>query len=147
MLGIAGHDLDGAVSEMRRRFPGSPVLVEEMVRDRGVEMILGMIRDPDVGPAVMLGWGGIYTEVLGDASFRLPPLTPDDVRDMLDSLVVSRLLEYRGFRADRNALINAVVRFSEMVAELGETIREMDINPLLVTASGPVVLDAKMVLA
>ncbi len=147
MLGTNAAELDSAVSEMRRRFPGSPVLVEEMVRDRGVEMILGMIRDPEVGPAIMLGWGGVYTEVLGDAAFRLPPLTPADVHDMLESLMVSKLLDFRGFKADREALVRAVVRFSEMVAELGDSIREMDINPMLVTSSGPLVLDAKMILA
>jgi succinyl-CoA synthetase beta subunit len=112
-------------------------LVQEMVSD-GVEFILGFHRDPQLGAAVLLGMGGIATELFNDTTLRLVPITPDDAQDMIASLRSAPLL--RGFRGrpryDVDALARAIVAFSEMVVTLGPRLAEAEINPLFVLPEG-----------
>jgi acyl-CoA synthetase (NDP forming) len=116
--------------------PEGFVLQERIVG--GVEMILGMIRDPQIGPAIMLGAGGIATEVFADKVLRLPPVDRRGALDMLSQLKSRVLLD--GFRgqqkADTDALLEAVAAFSRMVAELGPQLLEAEINPLFVLPEG-----------
>ena len=99
-------------------------LVQELIRD-GVELILGFHRDPQLGAAVLLGMGGIATELFNDTTLRLVPVTHDDAQDMIASLRTSPLL--RGFRGrpryDVDALARAIVAFSDMVVTLGSAPR------------------------
>jgi acyl-CoA synthetase (NDP forming) len=108
-------------------------LVQEMIAN-GTEMILGFHRDPQLGPAVLLGLGGITAELFNDTTLRLPPLSRQDAEEMIDELKGSALL--RGFRGrakcDVVALASAIVAFSEMVVELGDRLLEDEINPLFV---------------
>lgn len=112
-------------------------LVQELVRG-GIEMILGFHRDPQLGPAILLGMGGTAAELFNDTALRLPPLSADDAAAMIDELKSAALL--RGFRgrprADVAALSAAVVAFSEMVAALGDRLAEAEINPLFVLPEG-----------
>jgi len=115
-------------------------LVQEMVSG-GIELILGMHRDP-LGTAILLGMGGITAELLKDTTMRLLPLSGGLSRDvaleMAMELKTWPLLDgYRGRpKADVDALIDAVVAFSEMVAELGPRLVEAEINPLFVLERG-----------
>ncbi len=115
-------------------------LVQEMVSG-GTELILGMIRDP-LGTAILLGMGGVTAELLKDTTMRLLPasggLTPETARDMAMELKTWPLLDgYRGRApADVDALVAAIVAFSEMVAQLGEKLVEAEINPLFVLERG-----------
>ena len=113
------------------------VLVQEMVED-GVEFILGMTYDAQFGPLVVLGAGGVLVEVFKDAAVRLPPLTADDVRDMIKGLKSAKLLD--GFRGrsprDVDALVNCCVRFSEFVAATDGHIAAIDLNPVMVCGKG-----------
>ena len=112
-------------------------LVQELIRD-GVELILGFHRDPQLGAAVLLGMGGIATELFNDTTLRLVPVTQDDAREMIASLRSAPLL--RGFRGrpryDVDALKRAIVAFSDMVVTLGSRIAEAEINPLFVLPEG-----------
>jgi len=112
-------------------------LVQELIRD-GVELILGFHRDPQLGAAVLLGMGGIATELFNDTTLRLAPVTHADAQDMIANLRSAPLL--RGFRGrpryDVDALARAIVAFSDMVLTLGPRLVEAEINPLFVLPEG-----------
>lgn len=111
-------------------------LVQEHIR--GVEMILGFHRDPQLGPAVLVGLGGIATELYKDTAMRLLPLRAGDAARMVSELKASVLLD--GFRgaapADREALVLAIEAFAGMCLKLGDRLLEAEINPLFVLARG-----------
>ena len=113
------------------------VLVQEMLKP-GVEMIIGVKQDPVFGPAIVLGLGGIFVEVLKDVSIRVAPLREEDARAMLAELKGRALLEgVRGsLPKDTDALVEILVRVSRLAIELEDLIQEMDINPLIVQARG-----------
>jgi acyl-CoA synthetase (NDP forming) len=119
------------------------VIVAEMVSD-GVETVVGLSYDELFGPVVMVGLGGVFVEVFRDVSFRVPPFDSDEARRMIDELRGLPLLQ--GVRGkppvDIDALVDAIVRVQRMALELGDDLRELDINPLLVRPSGAVALDA-----
>ena len=124
------------------------VLVQPMARP-GVEMMLGVIRDPVFGPIIVAGLGGIYVEVLKDIAFRAAPVTPRQAGEMLDELRGKKLLDgVRGMAArDRGAVIDAIVRLSWFAHDFKHEIAEMDINPLMVYEQdgGVQVLDALVI--
>ncbi len=119
--------------------------VQEMVRGR--EVILGMNRDPQFGPLLMFGLGGIYVEVLKDVSFRLAPIAPADAEAMIHEIRGYPLLSgVRGEKpADTRALTEALLRLSQLVLDFPE-ITELDINPLMVReeGKGAVALDCRL---
>jgi acetyl coenzyme A synthetase (ADP forming)-like protein len=122
------------------------VLVQEMVRS-GQEVILGMNRDPQFGPLMMFGMGGIFVEVLKDVSFYLAPLTAEEARQMLAGTRTYHLLKgVRGQEGvDVDAIAEALQRLSQLVTEFPQ-IQEMDINPFVVGPPGstPVAVDVRM---
>jgi len=125
------------------------IQVQEMIED-GQQVIVGIKRDPTYGPLVMFGLGGIYVEALADVSFRLAPLTRTHAGEMIDEVRSARLLQ--GLRgappADRDALIDTIIRISRLAAE-HEEILELDVNPLMVLPAGhgAVAVDARAILA
>jgi acetate---CoA ligase (ADP-forming) len=124
----------------------SGVLVQPLV-EHGRELIVGMTRDPAFGPLIVFGLGGVLVEVLRDVSFRIAPLTRDDVRRMMREIRGSRMLDaLRGAPAvDRTALEDVVLRVSRLVSDFPE-IAELDINPLMATPAGAVAADARVLL-
>jgi acetyl coenzyme A synthetase (ADP forming)-like protein len=119
-------------------------LVQRMARS-GVEMLVGVVHDPQFGPVVACGAGGVKVELLRDVSIRLTPLSKEDAGEMVRSLKTFPLLN--GFRGgpffDVNALEDALLRVSAMVEDLPQ-IAELDLNPFVVQESGAVILDARM---
>lgn len=113
------------------------VLVQEMV-SVGREMILGMSQDSDFGPAVAVGLGGIFVEVLKDVTLGVPPLSERDGRSMLDRLRGKAILEgVRGSApADVDAVVDILGKFSQLCVDLRDDVSEIDINPLLVFDRG-----------
>jgi hypothetical protein len=147
-LGVREDGLDEAVRDLQRRFPGEDVLVEEMIGGASVEVIVGAFRDADLGPALMLGAGGIYTELFDDVTFRLIPCSEEDVRAMMDELRSSAIFNgFRGMEVDREALVATLVAVSRLVTDLGPRFSELDVNPLVFADGGWVALDAKLVLS
>lgn len=112
-------------------------LVQELVRD-GVELILGFNRDPQLGPYILLGAGGVTTELYHDVELRLLPIDRTQAASMIHDLKCSALL--RGFRgrppADTGALIAAILSFADMAAALDGRLLEAEINPLFVLPMG-----------
>jgi len=123
------------------------VTVQPMIRRDGYELILGSSPDAQFGPVLLFGLGGELVEVFRDRALALPPLTTTLARRMMEQTRIYRALAgVRGRRAvDFTALEFLLVRFSQMVAEQ-RRVKEVDINPLLVSADGCMALDARVVL-
>jgi acyl-CoA synthetase (NDP forming) len=122
------------------------VLVQQMVTGER-ELVVGMTRDPQFGPCVMLGLGGIFTEVLRDTAFRIAPLGRRDAMNMMGEIRGSRLLDaVRGKPSiDRDALADILVAVGQMAME-HDVISEVDINPLKFIDGKPVAVDALIAL-
>jgi acyl-CoA synthetase (NDP forming) len=122
------------------------VLVSEMVTG-GTETVVGVAHDELFGPVVMFGLGGVFVEVLGDVSFRVPPFDKDEAARMIDEVKGRALLDgVRGRpRADRRALIDVIMKVQRLAVDLHDDIAELDINPLVVLPKGAVALDALVV--
>ena len=125
------------------------VLVQEMITN-GVEVIVGVDRDAQLGPMLLLGIGGVLVEVYQDVSLRRCPIHMDEAREMIGSLKGARLLHgYRGrLAADVDALSRTLVAVSHLAVQLEDELAELDINPLLVLPEGEgvVAADALIVL-
>jgi acetyltransferase len=113
------------------------VLVQEMVSG-GREMILGMTQDAAYGPAIAVGLGGIFVEVLKDVALGVPPLTPHDSRMLLNRLRGKAILEgvRGGAPADTDAIVDILGKFAQLCVDLRDEVSEIDINPLLVFDKG-----------
>jgi hypothetical protein len=110
----------------------------------GVELFVGVLRDPLWGPAIAVGLGGIWVEALRDTAIRLLPVAPEEVLEMLAELRGARLLDgYRGSPpVDRRAVAEAVARIGDAALALGPDLTSLEVNPLLATATGAEALDA-----
>jgi acyl-CoA synthetase (NDP forming) len=123
------------------------VLVQQMVAgDR--ELVAGLVRDPQFGPSVMFGLGGIYTEALDDVAFRVAPLSRWDALQMMEEIRGRKILDaFRGMPpVDRKALADLLITLGTIGLE-NPAIREIDINPLKIRADGqPIAVDALIIL-
>jgi len=110
--------------------------VQQMVRG-GKEVIVGMSRDPQFGPLIMFGLGGIYVEILKDVSFRIAPLSREEAEEMVNEVKSIQLLKgARGERpSDVKAVVDVILRVARLVTDFPEIV-EMDINPLMVLEEG-----------
>jgi len=122
------------------------VLVQEMVSG-GTELILGMKRDPHFGPVIAVGLGGIFVEVFEDIQFLLPPVSEAEARAALQRLRGFKVLQGARGRApaDIDALVDSLIRFSELCLDLRDSVDEIDINPLIVLPQGVRAVDALIV--
>lgn len=113
----------------------------------GIEMILGARRDPQFGPVVMIGFGGIHAEVLKDAVFALPPFDKAYARRRMKGLKMRPLLDGRrgALPCDVDAFCELAARFSAMVDALRDCVDEIDVNPVIATPSGAIAVDALVV--
>jgi acetyltransferase len=123
-------------------------LVQKMV-PQGIEVLIGMNRDPQFGPLLTFGLGGIFVETLKDVSFRIAPISRREAEAMLDEIRARALLD--GVRGkppvDKPALIEALLRISQLVVDFPE-IAEMDINPFIIyeQGRGGMAIDMRLVL-
>jgi acyl-CoA synthetase (NDP forming) len=143
------HQVAAAAEEMAERLaaggqPPTAFVVQQMISG-GVEMLVGIAHDPQFGPVVACGAGGVLVELMRDVSVRLTPLTRDDASQMIRSLKTYPLLTgYRGSPVcDTAALEDGLLRVSAMVEDLPQ-IAELDCNPFVVLERGAVILDARV---
>lgn len=122
------------------------VLVQEMVKGQR-ELVVGLTRDPQFGPCVMFGLGGIFTEILKDVAFRVAPLTRKDAMDIMDDIKSKKILDaVRGMEAvDRETLADILMAVGQIGLDHDE-VQEIDINPLKIRNGKPVAVDALVVL-
>ncbi len=126
-------------------------LIEEMA-PAGQEIVVGGVRDPDFGPLVMVGLGGIFVEVLADVSFRICPITRIDAQEMLEDLKGAAILDgARGRKTvSREAIIDVLLKVggeNGLLMQHAADLTEADINPLIVSENGAVAVDARFILA
>jgi acyl-CoA synthetase (NDP forming) len=122
---------------------GPRVLVSQLVPP-GTELAVGIVRDPGLGPLIVVGAGGVLVELLADRAVALPPVDAALARQLLDELRVSRLLAgARGAApADLGAVVRAITGLSDLACELGEQLAELDVNPLICGPAGAIAVDA-----
>jgi acyl-CoA synthetase (NDP forming) len=122
---------------------GPSVLVSNLVSP-GTEVGLGMVNDPQFGPLIMISAGGVFIELLDDRAIALAPVSRREADEMISSLRIDTFI--RGTRGrpaeDREALIDTVVRFSDMALALRDKVAEIDINPVIVNTAGATAVDA-----
>jgi acetyltransferase len=138
-------------SRARQYQPDATVLgvqvQEQLAVDTGVETIVGATRDPQFGPLVLFGLGGVYVEVFKDTTVRLAPVTQEEAHEMIDEIQATPLL--RGARGkdavDESAIIDVIGRLSQLVTDF-PAILELDVNPLVVTSKGATAVDFRLLI-
>jgi acetyl-CoA synthetase (ADP-forming) len=122
------------------------VLMQEMVNGKR-ELVVGLSRDDQFGPCVMFGLGGIFTEILRDISFRKAPLDKHDAMKMMREIKGHKILDaVRGMEAaDTELLSNILINVGRIGLEI-EQVQEIDLNPVILSGTKPVVVDALIVL-
>jgi acyl-CoA synthetase (NDP forming) len=134
---------DDAVRDAVERI-GSPVVVQPMIAG-GTELLAGLVQDPVFGPLVAFGPGGVFAELIGEAEFRIAPLTDVDAEELVLGGKAGRLV--RGFRGAPSADVAALVDLLHRLARLGldlPAVSELDLNPVLALPDGCVAVDARV---
>jgi acetyltransferase len=132
----------------RRLGPLDGILIAEQMTD-GIELVLGVHRDPDVGPVILFGSGGVDLELVRDVALAPPPLDERAASELIGrTRAGQRIAGFRGAAAlDRNALVRALIALSRLALDAGERIESIDINPFLLRRRGGFALDALVVLS
>ncbi len=125
---------------------GEAILVQQLVKGQR-ELVVGLTRDAQFGPCVMFGLGGIFTEILKDTVFRVAPLEKQDALEMMQEIRASKILEeIRGMvPADKDRLAEMLMTVGRIGIE-NDRIKEIDINPVIISGGKPVAVDALVVL-
>jgi len=146
-LNIQNKDeLKKAFKEFRKKFPNENLLVDQMAKE-GVEIIIGLVQDPTFGLSIMCGIGGIFTELYKDVTFRVVPIERYDAEQMIEELKGKKLLEgFRGIKANKQLVIDLVLKISKLGEELIDHIDQMDLNPVFIYENDLCVVDAKLIL-
>lgn len=139
------NDMQGRLS---KQYSVKGVLLEKMAAPGGIELIVGLQNDPQFGPVIMAGIGGIYTEILKDVSFRVLPITKEDAVSMIEDLKGNKIL--KGFRGmapvNMNMLAEAIVNIGKLGTEMAPYYESIDFNPVICYENDYVVVDAKILL-
>jgi len=153
-LGLAnaaqvGKAYNEIISSIKKTYPKAEIqgVSVQPMAPPGVEVIVGMSKDPQFGPVLMFGLGGILVEVLKDVSFRIVPVTERDAREMIREIKGYPILEgYRGQKpASIPALEKLIVKVSQFV-EKNPQIKELDLNPIFAYPDKAVAVDARIIL-
>ena len=141
------NDMYGRLSK-KKGVDVKGILLEKMVPKGGVELIVGIQNDPQFGPMIMVGLGGVMTEIFKDVAFRMLPITTSDAKSMLNELKGSKLL--KGFRGstpiDASMVAKALVQIGKIGVENADYINSIDFNPVIVYPKSYFVVDAKIIL-
>ena len=139
-------ELKKTFKEFRLKFPNENFLVDQM-EEKGVEIIIGLVKDPTFGLSIMAGVGGIYTELYKDVSFRVVPLDRYDAEQMIEEIEGKKLLEgFRNIQANKKFVIDLIMKTSKIGEELMNKIDQMDLNPVFIYKNDYCVVDAKLIL-
>jgi len=139
-------ELKKIFKELRKKFPKENLLVDQM-EEKGVEIIIGLVQDPTFSLSIMCGIGGIYTELYQDVTFRVVPIDRYDAEQMIEEIKGKKLLEgFRNIPANKQLVIDLLMKVSKIGEELDEHIDQMDLNPVFVYEKSLCVVDAKLIL-
>lgn len=143
---VAYEEIIGNVKKRQPDARINGILVEEMAR-ASTEVIVGGLRDPQFGPAVMFGLGGIFVEVFKDVSFRIAPIEEHEALDMINEVKGAKIL--KGFRnteaLDISTLAQTIMHVSDIMVSI-EEIKEIDLNPVIVYPQGVKSVDARIII-
>lgn len=129
-------------STMKGKFPDSIFYLEETAPS-GVEFILGIVEDPVFGKVIMLGTGGVYTELFKDAAFRKLPVGREDAMDMVHSIRSKEFCKgFRGTKISCDLLVDLIIKLGELATSGEYDVETMDINPVIVSDHSAVAVDA-----
>jgi len=147
MLNIDASSMKTELKNMQDRFGQDNILLEHQSSFSGPEFIIGIIKDPALGHAVMVGAGGVLTEIYKDTSFRLAPCSVIDARDMINELTLSPVFDnFRGMGLDKEKLARTISDVSMLAGDLGDRLSQLDINPIVYSQGQWVALDVKVML-
>jgi len=132
------EELLNEFEKMKKRFPKEKFIVEEMEK-RGVEIITGILDDKAFGKCIMIGMGGIFTEIYKDVSFRMLPIEKNDIESMLRDLKAYAIFE----KLDKKILEEIVLKISEIA--LKHEVKQLDLNPIFLYERGAKIIDAKII--
>lgn len=139
-------ELRNTFRTFKKKFPTEDFLVDQM-EEKGVEVIIGLVQDPTFGLSIMCGIGGIFTELYKDVSFRVVPIDAYDAAQMVEELKGKKLLEgFRGLKANKQLVIDLVLKVSTLGEQLIDHLDQMDLNPVFVYEDRVCVVDAKLIL-
>ena len=125
-------ELKKSFKDFKKRFPREKLLIDQMV-EKGVEIIIGLVQDPTFGLCIMCGIGGIFTELYQDVSFRVVPIDEYDAREMIEEIKGKKLLEgFRNIKADKELVVDLLLKVSKIGKQLMSHIDQMDLNPVFV---------------
>jgi len=153
-LGLAngaqvGRAYSEIMSSVRQKYPQAVIqgMSVQIMASPGIEVIVGMSKDPQFGPVLMFGLGGVLVEVLKDVSFRIVPVTKRDASEMIREIKGYPLLQgYRGQEAvDVASLEDLIVRVSQFI-EQNPQVKELDLNPVFAYRDKTIAVDARIVL-
>ena len=132
--------------DFKKKFPNDFLLVDQMEK-KGVEIIVGLVHDPTFGLSIMYGIGGIYTELYQDVAFRVIPIDRYDAEQMIEEIKGKKLLEgFRNISADKQLVIDLLLKVSKIAEKLEDRVDQMDLNPVFVYKNSYCVVDAKLIL-
>lgn len=145
------YTVENILENVKRRMSNAKidgVIVQEMIK-RGYEVIIGGLRDQQFGPVVAFGLGGVFVEVLKDVAFDIAPIEPEEALSLIKSIKGYRiLLGYRGKPpANLESLANVLSKASQFLWEYRRYIKEMDLNPVIVTSKNSYVVDSRIILS
>ena len=139
-------ELKQTFKEFKKKFPTENLLVDQM-EEKGVEIIIGLVQDPTFGLSIMCGIGGIFTELYKDVAFRVVPIDLYDAEQMVEEIKGKKLLEgFRNIKANKQLVIDLLLKVSKIGEELIDRIDQMDLNPVFVYEKSLCVVDAKLIL-
>ena len=138
---------DDMYERLSSKYHTKGVILEKMV-DSGLEVIVGLQNDPQFGPVIMFGLGGIYTEIFKDVAFRILPITPEDVKEMTEDLKGKSML--KGFRGsqpiDASMLSDMLIKIGQLGLDAAPYYESVDFNPIILYPNDYFVVDAKILL-
>ncbi len=136
------EELDQSITILKNKFPGEQIYVEEMAK-RGIEIIVGLLKDEKFGKLILLGLGGFYSELLKDVTFKKLPIDRNDAVDMINELKYKSIFSgYRGLKTSTEIVINILLKVSETLKD--EDFSQIDFNPIFLYQDSYIIVDAKM---
>ena len=147
ILNISKEEIKYYLDDMRKRFPGENILIECLSDFTPPEFIIGVIKDTALGHAVMVGAGGIFTEIYKDVAFRLAPCSRDEAKTMINELALAEVFHgFRGMKFNEGKLSEVISNVSLLANDIGEKLSQLDINPIVFSKEGWIALDVKVIL-
>ena len=147
VLNVSKENVQDQLDDMRKRFAGENILIEHQSDFEAPEFIIGVVKDSALGHAVMVGAGGIFTEIYKDVAFRLAPCSKDEAKSMINELALAEVFHgFRGMNFDEEKLAEIVSNVSKLAHDMGDKLSQLDINPIVFSKDKWVALDVKIIL-